>query len=471
MSIQEVIILLGTKTLLLSVASVFVLSILFFARCRSPKIHQITWALVILLGVVGWGIPVPMPLPEMERTVFPVLAEISELAFPVERASSSTAPVQIAIAPAEQQNLTVFSRNEGGPRWQSRDAFPFLFTVWCAGMLTFFCVRLALYGILLRKLKECRLAEGIYHSEWKRVLAEYRLSPSQLPLYLSDDIGPGLLWRFQGSVVVVPTDLWEEATDEIREDVLRHELEHYRNGDIWRLGIARMLVTFHWFNPLAWLALYKMNEATEWLCDLATFGNKCNGAVRFANSLLAFHDTSRTILVYSNSFAGGVISRRVRQLHSYFTMKRESFFKSATISVMLVSLLLFGLFQPRFVTSHDTQMDPLTGTSVLPETLNKPVTSSSVRVFGTVVDAVSGEPISAFHISECYILLEYDKLFPSLDSDVGMDGAFHATVSLPQDGITNVLLRIEAEGYEPLMSLPVHAAMGQTEIKFALKKR
>ena len=51
------------------------------------------------------------------------------------------------------------------------------------------------------------------------------------------------------------------------ENVLRHELCHYKNGDHW-WGLARLMCcALHWFNPLVWMAARMVRTDAELACD------------------------------------------------------------------------------------------------------------------------------------------------------------------------------------------------------------
>ena len=49
--------------------------------------------------------------------------------------------------------------------------------------------------------------------------------------------------------------------------MLLHEAQHVRRHDILKSLIARVLVLPQWFNPVAWMALRRFDEAAEWACD------------------------------------------------------------------------------------------------------------------------------------------------------------------------------------------------------------
>lgn len=458
MSLHEIILLISVKTALLSVAALIAWFCLAAFRCRSPKIHRSTWWIVLLLGIFGWGIPIDVPVPR-EHIVLPVL-------------SGATADL------LSTENAVVPSENAVSPvpfRFDLVSILSAFFALWLLGFLLILTFRTVSHFFLLKKLDEAVPAAGVHQNEWERILSEQQLTVKQLPLYICDSFGPGLVWRWCGPLVVVPTELWEEATDEIREGILRHELAHYSNRDLLRTGVARFFAAVHWFNPVAWFALQKLDEASEWISDLAAFGHRSDGTVRFAESLLAVHETSRSVLLRSYGFSSGRISRRAEQLFDSMTRKNESVFKRMGISLVLLALLGLGLCQFKFVpmeTPGHAAPLPATDINVFePASLPENTTGAPrIRVLGNVVDAATGKPIPQFQTSEWYSYLEEGKVFPGLNTKESTDGAFQWEVEAPADGITNVLLRVEADGYEPAMSGPIPLDGDRAKLEFSLKK-
>ncbi len=90
-----------------------------------------------------------------------------------------------------------------------------------------------------------------------------------IPLIVSRETGPALCWSRAGYRLVVPESLWAGLSTSERSAILRHELEHYRRGDLWTALLARGLVVLHWFNPLAWWAVGRFEAQAEFLCDRA----------------------------------------------------------------------------------------------------------------------------------------------------------------------------------------------------------
>ena len=62
MSAFDLMLLLGQKTLILSLAALGVWVVLKISRCHSPQIHRFSWGMVLILGLIGCGIPISIPV-------------------------------------------------------------------------------------------------------------------------------------------------------------------------------------------------------------------------------------------------------------------------------------------------------------------------------------------------------------------------------------------------------------------------
>ncbi|MBR0199141.1 MAG: right-handed parallel beta-helix repeat-containing protein [Oscillospiraceae bacterium] len=64
--------------------------------------------------------------------------------------------------------------------------------------------------------------------------------------------------------IVLPQGISDPET---LENVLRHELCHYRRRDPLYKWFAVLVLSLHWFNPLSWLIRRELNRACELSCD------------------------------------------------------------------------------------------------------------------------------------------------------------------------------------------------------------
>ncbi|GJG89564.1 hypothetical protein tb265_47450 [Gemmatimonadetes bacterium T265] len=101
-----------------------------------------------------------------------------------------------------------------------------------------------------------------------------------------------ITWGLASPVVLLPADadLWPEDR---RRVVLVHELAHVRRYDTLTQTLAQCAVALFWFDPLLWLAAWRLRVERERACDDVVLRD---GAVpsRYAGALLDFA-RSRTV--------------------------------------------------------------------------------------------------------------------------------------------------------------------------------
>ena len=113
----------------------------------------------------------------------------------------------------------------------------------------------------------------------------------------------------------------ETALTEIRLPyVLRHELVHYRRGDIFWRWLAVLATSIHWFNPVVYVAAAQMQEACEISCDWCVVRSmeqaKRDDYMRVILELLAEAMAKKQILTTQ-------MTSEKKQLQRRFTMIRN----------------------------------------------------------------------------------------------------------------------------------------------------
>jgi len=84
----------------------------------------------------------------------------------------------------------------------------------------------------------------------------------------SDNIGPAT-WGVMHPLVVIPASLLGSLSAAERRLVFLHELMHIRRLDVLTNRLGSLIVAIHWFNPVAWLALFALRREREMACDAA----------------------------------------------------------------------------------------------------------------------------------------------------------------------------------------------------------
>ena len=399
--------LLVVKTLILSVGVLAACLLFCFVPIRSPGLCRLIWGGVLLLGVFGAGLPVTIPVHETAVQPF-VNAEIQPLPIPDQRTipihndmafhaemlplmeMPDNVPQYSGVQEADILAISTPSVVAESPRTWSEYAqslrfylFPALLLVWLAGIATLLARRLVHYCRLLKHLKTAVPVRGDDLLLWRAMLREHNIRPNKLALWTTSGIGPALVRTPRGTVVVVPNDLWQDASERVKSGILRHELAHDRRHDLAVCGVVRWLTVLHWFNPLAWLAVSKFEEATEWACDVAAFGRDRDGELHFAESMIALHDVTPSISLNDfafrgGKFRGGKLTRRAELLKIIITHPKESVMKKIALTVFVLSLLLAGMVHVRFVVQAKETEETTTEVN---ETINSPDVTESDTEF------------------------------------------------------------------------------------------
>jgi beta-lactamase regulating signal transducer with metallopeptidase domain len=137
---------------------------------------------------------------------------------------------------------------------------------WTAGFLLL-SVRLLAAHCLLRRTR--RRAEPCPSGPLAEALAEAAMqlgvrSPVSLRLDARSTIP--LVWGVLRPCLLLPAEARDWSRDQLRS-VLLHELAHLKRRDPLVQALAQVALALHWFNPLAWLAAWRLHVERERACD------------------------------------------------------------------------------------------------------------------------------------------------------------------------------------------------------------
>jgi len=95
--------------------------------------------------------------------------------------------------------------------------------------------------------------------------AVYASIPGRKPsLYFSDSARTPMMLGVLRPKIVLP---YRDYDQELLLNVLRHELTHYRRFDAVYKWASVVILSLHWFNPIAWFIRRELNRACEMSCD------------------------------------------------------------------------------------------------------------------------------------------------------------------------------------------------------------
>ncbi len=88
-----------------------------------------------------------------------------------------------------------------------------------------------------------------------------------LGVVITDKVKSPALFGFVRPRLLLPKGIIETLSREELSYVFLHELAHLKRHDIYIGYLASLLQVLHWFNPLVWLAFYRIRTDRELACD------------------------------------------------------------------------------------------------------------------------------------------------------------------------------------------------------------
>ncbi|NQT82046.1 PD40 domain-containing protein [bacterium] len=86
-------------------------------------------------------------------------------------------------------------------------------------------------------------------------------------LVITDKVRSPALFGFVRPRLLLPKQMIEALSQQELRYVFLHELGHLKRFDIYQGWLMSLLQVLHWFNPLVWVAFYRMRSDRELACD------------------------------------------------------------------------------------------------------------------------------------------------------------------------------------------------------------
>ncbi|MEO9467365.1 M56 family metallopeptidase [Parasphingorhabdus sp.] len=80
-------------------------------------------------------------------------------------------------------------------------------------------------------------------------------------------VGGPLAFGIFDKYIAVPADFFRNYAPRERELALEHEIAHHRSGDLAANFVGLLILSLHWFNPVAWFAWIAFRQDQETACD------------------------------------------------------------------------------------------------------------------------------------------------------------------------------------------------------------
>jgi bla regulator protein blaR1 len=189
------------------------------------------------------------------------------------------------IAPVEEQTPVVFEAPTPMPapiNWKG-----LLLLTWAgvsAGILIFGCVS---FVLTLRGFKKARRpASEELLDTLAQIAREMHLRHVPQVLIASSVSSPAVTGLLRPTLLL-PAEFDREFTPAESRLVLKHELMHLKRGDLPLNALMCVLMALHWFNPLLWLAFFKIRTDREAACDAQVLHDAPNDRrIEYGHALL-----------------------------------------------------------------------------------------------------------------------------------------------------------------------------------------
>lgn len=156
-------------------------------------------------------------------------------------------------------------------------------------------------------------------------------------VYESDRIASPFVFGLVKPRIYIPFGM-EEG---VRAHVVAHERAHIRRGDPWWKLIGFLLLSVHWFNPLAWIAFILYCRDAELAADEAVIsGMSREERADYSAALLACSTGKNRLPLCPVAFGEGSVKGRIRSVFSYKKRARWITLLAAAAAVLIILLFL-----------------------------------------------------------------------------------------------------------------------------------
>ncbi|MEM6473732.1 MAG: M56 family metallopeptidase, partial [Planctomycetota bacterium] len=277
-------------TLMLSVACALTWMLVRGVSLRSARLRQFVFLCVLLQGVMLFRLPIELP-------VYTETESGQAFDSPIGQPADWTEPSRLSQlqnqADATIDNEVVSDASAVTGVFEAsllQDSTSGIVTaqlvllVWAIGASLILFFALSRYLLLCRLVGRLPRASEPWQTHWNDICRRGGVFAPRM--VIGQTLGPMLVRRIRGYVLVVPSQYWQSLTLEERESVLLHECAHLKRRDVYRQAFVRAIALLHWFNPSAWWAVRRYEESTEWACDEYMMRHSQTHAVGLATALV-----------------------------------------------------------------------------------------------------------------------------------------------------------------------------------------
>ena len=182
---------------------------------------------------------------------------------------------------------------------------------------------------------------------------------------------PFMTGIFRPTLILPKTELSGEQLD----NILRHEMTHFKRYDILYKWFAEFVKCIHWFNPTSWYISKQIASECEISCDMAVTKNMTDSEemsyISTIISLLPTGKSKQLPLTTQMASSKKILKRRFIMIRNKKTTSRFMSVLSAVIAVVMLSTTVFASGILSDLTTDDYTIEILNNGEKI-ELTNKP---------------------------------------------------------------------------------------------------
>lgn len=210
--------------------------------------------------------------------------------------------------------------------------------VWLTGVIVSIGWMFLSYARFLRRLPSAGEYPDSWSIAWSAVQDSSNRPRRRIRMHVTEELGPAIFWMPGGCRLLIPRDRWAPLSDAQRECVMRHEFAHWQRGDLWRMVVFRSIASLQWFNPLAWSAVRRLEECSEWACDDFAQSSREADSADYVRALLEFSIVPNCVPSPVPSASGHSLVRRARRILTP-APRKDSKMKKLTLAVITAAVI------------------------------------------------------------------------------------------------------------------------------------
>mgnify|MGYP001179576900 CR=1 FL=1 len=230
--------------------------------------------------------------------------------------------------------------------------------LWFLGLLMMLCrfIIAAVYTYWVGYTAQALENAQVY--ELKNLLMNQLHITEEVTLKVSKNVSCIFTYGFIKPVIVWPTGLINNLSEDEVTMILAHELMHIKRHDFLVKVFLSLINTILYYHPFIWWAIRVIDTEREFACDLGAI-KECSTQTQYAQTLIKLQELKLNLLTQTaNGFSDNKnFTNRIKRL---FNMPVQNKSIKARLTILLLLITTAGLFAYKYHVASSNETDAVT---------------------------------------------------------------------------------------------------------------